>query len=76
MHDLVQELRPSTPKNIIGQIARQIRIAEEAKEKIEKEGLAVRDLKGNIVAHPCINIEKDAAKLACEWIDKHKKFGK
>ncbi len=62
-----------TPLPIIGMISRQLDIAEDARHRIEREGIVVRDIRGTVVAHPAIEIENKATKLAHELIVKHKK---
>lgn len=67
------QLRENTPVAIVELIVRQLDRADEAAARIEKEGSVVRDLKGSVVPHPAIVVEKDATKLAADLIDKHKR---
>ncbi len=66
------QVRPNTPDLIVELIARQLDRADDAKERIEREGSVVRDLKGSVVAHPSIAIELAATKAAADLIAKHK----
>ena len=66
------QCKPNTPEAIIKLIARQLIIAEQAAERIEIEGIVVRDLKGGVIEHPAIKIEANATKLAAELITKNK----
>jgi hypothetical protein len=70
-----EQVRDNTPRSICELIARQLDRADEAAERILREGTVVRDLKGSVVAHPAIAIEITATKLACELISKHKRSG-
>lgn len=67
-----QQVNPKTPPAIVELIARQLDRADDAAERITREGSVVRDLKGNVVAHPAIAIELTATKTACELLLKHK----
>ena len=67
------QVRPATPDAIVELIARQLDRADEAAERIEREGSVVRDMKGGVVSHPAIVIEQQATKLACDLIEKHKR---
>ena len=60
-----------TPKSIIEGIAAQMDRVDEAKRRIEEEGIVVRDLKGSVIPHPAIKIEADATKLIAELITKN-----
>jgi hypothetical protein len=71
--DLVKtQVRHSTPISIITLIADQIKRADDAKKRIELEGLVVRDMKGSVIPHPAIKIELDAMKLISDLLMKHK----
>ena len=67
-----KQVRPKTPESIIELIARQIDRANDAKERIEKEGSVVRDMKGSVIPHPAIQIELAATKMIAELLAKHK----
>ena len=56
---------------IIDIIATQMDRANEAKRRIEEEGLVVRDMKGSVIPHPAIKIEIDAGKIIADLIKKH-----
>ena len=70
-HSLVaKQVFSDTPESIISAIATQIDRAEEAAERIEKEGSVVRDMKGSVIPHPAIAIEQGATKLYTDLIKK------
>lgn len=68
------QTKESTPESIVELIARQLDRADDAKERIDREGSVVRDTKGNVIAHPAISIEIAATKLATDLITKHKRL--
>ena len=67
------QVRPKTPASIIEVIATQLDRLDEAKTRIDEEGIVVRDLKGSIVPHPALKIEQDATKIIADLLQKHKK---
>ena len=67
------QLKSSTPTIIIELLARQLDRADNAHDRITKEGEVVRDIRGTVVPHPAIAIESAATKLAADLILKHKK---
>lgn len=67
------QVKDTTPKSIIDAISTQLDRLEDAKRRIEEEGIVVRDLKGAVVAHPAIKIEQDATKIVADLLMKHKK---
>lgn len=73
--NLIEEIKAQTafgtPVKIISIIATQIERANEAKRRIEEEGLIVRDIKGSVLPHPAIKVEADAQKLICSLLEKH-----
>lgn len=52
-------------------LASQIDIAEDARKRIQTEGIVVRDLKGSVIEHPAIKIEQAALKIIESLIHKH-----
>ena len=70
---VIDQVRPKTPASIVEAIATQLDRLDEAKRKIETEGIVVRDLKGSVVAHPALKIEQDATKIIADLLQKHKK---
>jgi len=69
----LKNLGINPPEIIIELMASQIGIAEEARDRIKKEGIVVRDMKGSVVAHPAIKIEQDALKNIEILINKKRK---
>jgi len=70
--DIKCQVIPSTPKGVIETIATQMIRAFDASERLTREGLVVRDLKGAVIAHPAIKIEHEAQKVFCSLLDKYK----
>jgi len=68
------QVRDNTPLSIIDVIAIQMERINEAKRRIDEEGIVVRDMKGSIIQHPAIKIESDASKLMADLLTKNKKF--
>ena len=68
-----EQVRSATPVSIIELISRQLDRADDAKERIDREGSVVRDMKGSVIAHPAIAIEKEATKLSAELLGKYAK---
>ena len=61
-----------TPESIVELIARQLDRADEAHERIRREGSVVRDMKGSVIPHPAIAVEITATKLASDLLTKNK----
>ena len=75
-YDKVKEqVKEGTGESVIALIASQLDLADEARERITKEGSVVRDLKGCVIAHPAISIEQSAMKLVTGLLCKSK-YGK
>lgn len=72
MKSLKYKLRASTPELIYDLIDNQIKIAEESRKRINKEGIVVRDLKGSVIPHPAIKIEQESIKIISDMIIKYK----
>ena len=66
------QMHPNTPDIIVGLVARQLDRANDAADRITKEGSVVRDLKGAVIPHPAIAIEAAATKNIAEMILKYK----
>jgi len=69
---VLSQVSEHTPDIIIEAIVAQLDRKNEAKKRIEVEGIVVRDLKGAIVPHPAIKIEQDATKMLSDLLWKHK----
>jgi len=69
---VAKQCREKTPESLIELIARQLDRADEAKQRIEREGSVVRDMKGSVMPHPAIAIELAATKAAADLLGKHK----
>ncbi len=61
----------STPNSIIEILAIQMDRVDESQERINREGIVVRDLKGSVIPHPAIKIEIEAGKIICDLLKKH-----
>ena len=68
-----EQVRSQTPKSIITVISTQLDRADEARKRINDEGIVVRDMKGSVIPHPAIKIEIDAGKIIADLLAKHKK---
>jgi hypothetical protein len=62
-----------TPALVISAIITQVHTAEEARERIDREGSVVRDMGGKVIAHPALKIESDAIKLYTSLLDKYRR---
>ena len=69
-----EQVSKSVPQSIINGIATQMDRADEAKKRIEEEGIVVRDLKGSVIPHPAIKIEADAIKLIADLLKRSEQF--
>ena len=67
------QVRDKTPESIITVIATQMDRADDAKDRILKEGIVVKDMKGSVIPHPAIKIEIDAGKVIADLLGKHRK---
>ena len=65
-----KQLYKSTPGLIIDSIAGHIVRIHQARRRIDKEGIVVRDLKGSVVPHPAIKIDIEATKLIADLFKK------
>lgn len=65
-----EQVYDDTPKAIVAAIATQLDRAEEAAERIVREGSVVRDMKGSVIPHPAIQVEINAIKLYTDLIKK------
>lgn len=74
--DIVDEVSEQVPGYIpiatIEAIARQIQLAREARNRINEEGIVVRDMRGSVIPHPAIKIEADAIKIYTDLLRKAK----
>ena len=65
------QVNKKAPETIINDIALQLERANEARERIEEEGVIVRSDKGVVIAHPALAVEKQAQekleKMIYEW---------
>ena len=68
-----KQVRPSTPASIIEIIASHVDQCLLARERIEQEGIVVRDMKGSVIAHPAIKIEIDSGKVVSDLLSKNKR---
>ena len=66
------QLPEKSPDAIAQSMGIQLKRQHEAKDRIDEEGVVVRDLKGSVIPHPAIKIEQDATKVIA---DLFKKFG-
>lgn len=62
----------NTPEAVINAIAVQYDRSIDAAARIAEEGLVVRDMRGSVIPHPAIQIEKDSIKIYTDLLNKHK----
>ena len=67
---IAEQVNPSTPESVISATATLLDRAEEAAERIKVEGLVVRDMRGSVIEHPAITIEKNAIRMYTDLIKK------
>jgi len=72
---VADQVQPGTPDSIITLIERQLDRAWAAHCRIQKEGEVVRDMKGSVIPHPAIEIERAATKQASDLLAKHRRMG-
>jgi hypothetical protein len=72
LDEVFEQCHASTPTATVEAIAIQIKLARDARSRIEEEGIVVRDMKGSVIPHPAIKIEADAIKLYTELLRKSK----
>ena len=63
--------RNNTPVGIIERISKQLDRCDAADERIKKEGIVVRDMKGSVIQHPAIKIEIEAGKVITDLLKKY-----
>ena len=68
-----EQVGARTPSSIIAIISDQLDRVDDAKKRIESEGIVVRDMKGSVIPHPAIKIEIDAGKIITDLLAKHKR---
>mgnify|MGYP003640760349 CR=1 FL=1 len=66
-----EQLRDGTPTAVLELIATQLDRADDAAERISREGSVVRDPRGTVIPHPAIQIEIGATKLAADLFRKY-----
>lgn len=67
-----RQLKTGTAPAVVAVIVEQFRTANNARARIQEEGTVVRSPKGEAVAHPALEIEQKAVKLATDLIFKFK----
>lgn len=70
---IAQQCADSTPPAIINAICAQMDLEQESTSRIKDEGTVVRDMKGCVVAHPCITVSANAIKLYSDLLGKWKR---
>jgi len=72
--DEVKKLVWNTTSSAIREtIAIQLWTIRESQRRVEEEGVVVRDMRGSVIAHPCIKIVVDATKVFETLMKKHGK---
>lgn len=67
----MESVNDRAPMAVIKSLAAYLKIREEARDRIEKEGIIVRDMKGGVIEHPAIKIEISATKMILEITTKY-----
>ncbi len=63
-NEVYDQVKDFAPDAVVEAIAVQLGTAREARERINREGSVVRDVKGSVIAHPAIKVEADAIKIS------------
>jgi hypothetical protein len=71
-----KQVNGSTPESIIQAIATQMDRLDEARRRIDEEGIVVRDLTGSVIEHPAIKVELNATKMLSDLMGRNRKMGK
>ena len=66
-----QQVKKNCKQAILDSIVILLDRIEDAENRIEEEGIVVRDMKGSVIPHPAIKIAEDSMKLMVSIIDKH-----
>ena len=70
-----EQCEVDTPETMVNAIALQLDRAENARARVEKEGEVVRDMRGSVIPHPAVSIEREAVKMYAAMLDKHRYRG-
>lgn len=65
------QVSDSTPNAVFDIIVGQMQISDDAKKRIEDEGIVVRNIGGAIIPHPAIKIQNDAEKIIAQLVGKY-----
>lgn len=65
----IDRLRPADVAAVEA-FSAQVRRAEEARRRIDKEGIIVEDSKGFAVVHPALEVERAASREMRGWVDR------
>ena len=71
--EIKKQCKLSTPEVIIENLVNQTETAREARRRIDEEGIVVRDMKGSVIEHPAIKIERDCFKIIDDVMKRYKK---
>jgi hypothetical protein len=66
-----RRLRHNTPSGIVEIFEENLSHFLEAKRRITEEGQVVRDLRGAVVPHPSLEIQREHGKIMLEILKKH-----
>ena len=70
-----EQCEPDTPECVVNAIATQLDRGENARTRIETEGEVVRDMRGSVIPHPAVAVERDAVKLYTSLMERHRYRG-
>lgn len=71
LQEVLEQVKDVTPMLTCELIAKQLRRARDAAARIEKEGSVVRDVKGSVIPHPALSVEKEATKIIADLMAKY-----
>jgi len=71
---IMESIRNDTPPPIVGIMITNSILIYDCIDRIKREGSVVRDLKGNVIAHPSIKIKQDADAIIADLVMKFKRM--
>jgi len=71
--DIALQVADTCPDEVFSIIVGQVKISQDAKTRIEKEGIVVRNIGGMVIPHPAIKIQNDAEKIITNLLFKYRR---
>jgi len=69
--EIEKQVSDSTPKAVIDAISSQTFLAQQARLRVDEEGIVVRSNTGAVIEHPAISVEQKALKFVCDQMQKY-----